>query len=152
VSARCWAQEEISEEWLREQLTDAPPFFRDTKLDVNLRSYYLNEGTLNGARNEAWAGGGPLAYKSGWLLDRFSVGAVLYTSQPLYAPSHRDGTLLLEEGQNGYTVLGHLYARVRLIDSIFLNLYRYTYDTPYLLARRSVRTRPIRSGPGPSSG
>jgi hypothetical protein len=118
--------------WLKEQLKDAPPFFRDMRLDINLRTFYLNNGNLNGTRNEAWAGGGSLAYQSGWLLDRLSVGAVLYTSQPLYAPSDRDGTLLLEQGQNGYTVLGQLYARVKLLDELFLNLYRYTYDTPYL--------------------
>src|SRR5215468_7930140 len=117
---------------LREQLKDAPPFFRDTQVDVQLRSYYLNGGNFNGTRNEAWAGGGSLSYKSGWLFDRLSVGAVLYTSQPFYAPADRDGTLLLEEGQSGYTVLGQLYARVKLLEGIFLNLYRYTYDTPYL--------------------
>jgi len=118
--------------WVKEQLKDAPPFFRDTTLDVNLRSYYLNGGSFDGTRNEAWAGGGSLSYQSGWLLDRLSVGAFLYTSQPLYSPPDRDGTFLLEEGQNGYTVLGQLYVRLRLLDEIFLNLYRYTYDTPYV--------------------
>jgi len=117
---------------LREQLKNAPAFIRDTTLDVELRSYYLNGGNFNGTRNEAWAGGGSLSYKSGWLFDHLSVGAVLYTSQPFYAPADRDGTLLLEEGQSGYTVLGQLYARVKLLEGIFLNLYRYTYDTPYL--------------------
>lgn len=118
--------------WLREQLKDAPPFFRDMKLDVNLRSFYLNGGNFNGTRNEAWAGGGSLSYQSGWLLDRLSVGAVFYTSQPLYAPPDRDGTLLLEEGQNGYTVLGQLYARLKVFDDLFFTLYRSTYNTPYL--------------------
>ena len=51
------------------------------------------------------------------------MGGVLYTSQPLYAPPDRDGTLLLEEGQNGYTVLGQLYARVKILEESFLNLY-----------------------------
>ena len=27
--------------WLKEQLKDTPAFFRDTKLDLNLRTYYL---------------------------------------------------------------------------------------------------------------
>jgi hypothetical protein len=31
---------------LKEQLKDAPPFFRDTKIDVNLRTYYLNQKTI----------------------------------------------------------------------------------------------------------
>jgi len=127
--------------WLKEQLKDTPPFFRDTKLDVNLRTYYLNAGNLTGPRNEALATGGSLSYQSGWLLDRLSVGSVFYTSLPLYGPADRDGTLLLEPGQKGYAVLGQLYARVRLVDNVFLNLYRYTYDTPYL-SRHDDRMTP----------
>jgi hypothetical protein len=118
--------------WLKEKIKDLPPFFRDTKLDVNLRTYYRNAEQFDGSRNEAWAGGGALSYRSGWLFDRLSVGAVLYTSQPLFAPEDRDGTALLKPGQDGYTVLGQLYARVKVFDELFLNLYRYTYDTPYL--------------------
>ena len=118
--------------WLKEKLKDLPPFFRDTKLDVNLRTYYFNGEKFGGTRNEAWAGGGSLSYRSGWLLDRLSAGAVLYTSQPLFAPADRDGTALLKPGQNGYTVLGQLYGRVKVFDELFLNLYRYIYDTPYI--------------------
>jgi outer membrane OprD family porin len=118
--------------WLKEQLKDAPPFFRDTKLNLNLRTFYLNATNFNDTRNEAWAVGGALSYQSGWLLDRLSVGSVLYTSQPIYAPADRDGTLLLETGQNGYTVLGQLYARVKVVDDLILTLYRSTYDTPYI--------------------
>jgi hypothetical protein len=118
--------------WLKEKIKDLPPFFRDTKLDLNPRTYYLNAERFGGGRSEAWAGGGSLSYRSGWLLDRLSVGTVLYTSQPLYAPADRDGTLLLQPGQEGYTVLGQLYARVKVFDELFLNLYRYTYHTPYL--------------------
>ena len=58
---------------LKEKLKDLPPFFRDTKLDVNLRTYYLNGEQFGGTRDEAWAGGGALSYQSGWLLDRKSV-------------------------------------------------------------------------------
>ena len=117
---------------LKEKLKDLPPFFRDTKLDVNLRTYYLNGEQFGGTRDEAWAGGGALSYQSGWLLDRLSVGAVVYTSVPIFAPQSRDGTLLLRPGQEGYAVLGQLYGRVKVFDDLFLNLYRYIYDTPYL--------------------
>jgi hypothetical protein len=118
--------------WLREQLKDTPAFFRDTTLDVNQRTYYFNGGNFNGTRNEALAIGGALSYESGLLFDRLSVGSVLYTSQPLYAPADRGGTLLLEPVQEGYTVLGQLYGRVKLYEDIFLNLYKYHYDSPYI--------------------
>jgi hypothetical protein len=117
---------------LREWLQAAPPFIRDTTLEVHLRTYYRYNQNFDATINEAWALGGALAYQSGWLLDRLALGTVLYTSQPLYAPKDRDGTELLQPGQEGYTVLGQLYGRVKLFDAHFLNLYRYAYNTPYL--------------------
>jgi len=117
---------------LKEQLKDTDPFFRDTALDVNLRTYYFYRDKYDDSVSEAWAIGGALSYKSGWFLDHFGVGAVLYTSQPLYAPDDRDGTLLLKPGQEGYTVLGQLYGRIKLTEENFINIYRYEYNTPFI--------------------
>ena len=117
---------------LKEQLKDTDPFFRDTALDVNLRTYYFYRDKYDDSVSEAWAIGGALSYKSGWFLDHFGVGAVLYTSQPLYAPDDRDGTLLLKPGQEGYTVLGQLYGRIKLIEENFINIYRSEYNTPFI--------------------
>jgi len=47
---------------LKEQLKDAPPFFRDTKIDVNLRTYYLNQKKFDDNHAEALAGGGALRH------------------------------------------------------------------------------------------
>jgi hypothetical protein len=118
--------------WLKVQMKDTPAFIRDTKLDLNLRTYYFNRDKFDSSASEAWALGGALTYASGWLFDHFGIGAALYTSQPLYAPEERDGTLLLKPGQDGYTVLGQLYGRIKLIEDNFINLYRYEYNTPYL--------------------
>ena len=120
---------------LKEQLKDMDPFFRDTKLDINLRTYYFyrdNYPNSNPQINEAWAIGGALSYKSGWFLNHFGIGAVGYLSEPLYGPDDRDGTDLLKTGQRGYAVLGQLYGRVKLIEGNYLNLYRYEYNTPYI--------------------
>jgi hypothetical protein len=121
--------------WAKEQLKDTDPFFRDTKLGVNLRTYYFYQDNYPNTTpqiSEAWAIGGSLSYQSGWFLDHFALGAVLYTSQPLYAPDDRDGTHLLKPGQEGYTVLGQLYGRVKLLEQNFVNLYRYGYNTPFI--------------------
>jgi hypothetical protein len=117
---------------LREELKDTTPFLRDTKLDLNLRTYYLLQENTGVGNKEAWTIGGALSYRSGWFLDHFGVGAVLYTSQPLYAPDGRDGTLLLAPGQEGYTVLGQIYGRVRLLEENFLSIYRYESNTPFI--------------------
>jgi hypothetical protein len=118
--------------WLKEQLKDAPPFFRDMTLDLNLRTFYFRRDKVDNSVNSAWAMGGGLAYKSGWLLDHLQVGTTFYWSDRLYGPEDKDGTLLLKPGQHGYSVLGQLYARVKLFDEHILNLYRYEYNTPFI--------------------
>jgi hypothetical protein len=118
--------------WLKEQLKDTPAFFRDTKLSLNIRTYYFNRDKYDDSNSEAWTLGGSVSYQSGWFLDHFGVGTVFYTSNRLYGPSDRDGTLLLKPGQHSYAVFGQLYARVKVIDDNFINLYRYEYNTPYI--------------------
>jgi hypothetical protein len=90
----------------RSRLKDTPPFFRDTKLDVNLRSFYFDRHKFGDAESEAWAIGGATSYRSGWLADRVAAGATFYWSEPVYAPSDKDGTLLLKTGQEDYWVVG----------------------------------------------
>ena len=118
--------------WLKEQLKDTPAFFRDTKLNFNIREYYFYRDKFDDSINEALALGGALSYQSGWFLDHFGVGAVLYTSQRLYGWQDRDGTLLLKPEQQSYTQVGQIYARVKLFEDNFINLYRYEYNTPYI--------------------
>jgi len=108
------------------------PFVDDSKISAQLRTFYFNRENFNDTRNEAWAIGGSVSYLSGYLADRFRVGAVVYTSQPLYAPDDRDGTLLLKPGQEGYTVLGQLYGEYRFTDRIFAAIGRKAYETPYI--------------------
>ena len=60
--------------------------------------------------------GGWAGMKTGYFLDHIAFGLTGYTSQPVYAPESRDGTLLLEAGQEGYTVLGEAYAEIRIVD------------------------------------
>jgi hypothetical protein len=117
----------------KDALKEMPSFFRDTKLDVNLRTYYLDKDKFDNSKNQAWAIGGALTYKSGYAFDRFALGAALYTSQPVGQQlESRDGTLLLEPGQSGYTVLGQAYAEIKVIDGVLIDLYRQAYNTPYI--------------------
>src|SRR3982750_2413378 len=79
------------------------PFWRDSKFSAQLRTFYFDRDKYDGAESEAWAIGGSFTYRSGYLADFLRFGATAYTSQPLYAPDDRDGTLLLQPGQEGYT-------------------------------------------------
>src|SRR4029453_12877923 len=79
---------------------------KDTKFELNLRSFYFDRSDFNGSEKQAWAIGGWLGVKTGYFLDHVAFGATVYTSNPIYAPDDRDGTLLLAPGQNGIRVLG----------------------------------------------
>jgi hypothetical protein len=117
---------------LRQGMEDLPPFFRDTRMNLHLRTYYFNQTSTDGKVQEALATGGWLDYRSGWLLDTFAVGAVGYLSEPLYAPRDRDGTLLLETGQQGYAVLGQAWAALRYKDYALLKGPRQLVDQGYV--------------------
>jgi outer membrane porin, OprD family len=118
---------------VKEAMKELPPFLRDTELKLHNRSYYLNrENPENGSENEAWAFGGWVSYKSGWLFDVFGIGATLYGSAPLYAPDDKDGTLLLKPGQKGYYVPGEAYAALRYQDYVLVKGYRQLVNQPYI--------------------
>jgi hypothetical protein len=119
-------------DYIRQWLKEQPPFIRDTQLSLYLRSFYLYRDGFDDSLSEAWAVGGGLTYKSGYLLERFAIGAAVYTSQPVHAPGDRDGTLLLEPGQEGYTVVGQLYGELRVMEGVLINAYRQAYNTPYI--------------------
>src|SRR5207248_4963356 len=59
-------------------------------------------------------------------------GATVYTTNPIYAPEDRDGTSLLEEGQNGFTVLGEFYADIRIVKGVGVTVGARGYDTPFI--------------------
>jgi len=120
---------------------ELPPFLADTRFGAQLKTFYMNRDNFDPTRNEAWALGGSLSYRSGYLADRIRIGAVGYTSQRLYGPEQDDGTSLLKPGQEGYTVLGQAYAEVKLTDRIFGAIGRKEYDTPYI-NKNDVRMTP----------
>src|SRR4029077_8618287 len=67
-----------------------------------------------------------------YFLDHIAFGATVYTTNPVYAPDDRDGTLLLEEGQNGFTVLGEFYADIRIMKGLGVTVGAKGYDTPFI--------------------
>lgn len=114
---------------------------RDTKFEFNLRTFYFDRHKFDGTDSEAWATGGWVGLKTGYFLDHIAVAVTGFTSQPLYAPDDRDGTLLLKPGQEGLTVLGEAYVDIRIIDGLNLYAGRKGYDTPYI-NRNDVRMLP----------
>src|SRR5437667_9110494 len=116
---------------------------KDTKFEFNLRTFYFDRSDFSGAEKQAWAIGGWLGVKTGYFLDHIAFGATVYTSNPIYAPDDRDGTLLLAPGQNGYTVLGEFYAELRIVKDVGITVGAKGYDTPFI-NRNDTRMTPNR--------
>jgi len=124
--------------WIRETRRQAR---NDTAFDVQARTFYLDRDKYDDSQSTAWALGGSAGFKTGYFRERFAFGATGYTSQRLYGPDDKDGTLLLKPGQEGYTVLGEAYGEFLINDDTRLKLGRFGIDTPYV-NRNDARMTP----------
>lgn len=128
-------------DWRTWQLQKRRAALKDTKFEINLRTFYFDRHQFDGSESQAWAIGGWVGLKTGYFLDHVAFGSTLYTSQPLYAPADRSGSLLLLPNQDGYTVLGEFYADIRIIDGLNVNVGAKGYDTPFI-NRNDTRMTP----------
>jgi hypothetical protein len=119
---------------MREELEPLPRFFRDTQLVLYTRSYQFDRNDPSFRDSDALAQGLALAYRSGWLRDRFSVGADVYSSLRVAGENEED-TLLLD-GDDSFTVLGQAYGQLRFKEQ-YATVYRQRLDLPYVNARDS---------------
>ena len=106
--------------------------FREGTLDLHLRNYYFSRLRDADPNIEAWAQGGGLTYATPWWKNRLRLGATLYTSQKLYGPADKDGSKLLEPGQESFSVPGQAYLEARLYRDLSLRAYRQAFQLPYL--------------------
>lgn len=111
---------------------DRAAFWDDSTLVLKPRTYYLHRDRDTNQDNVGWALGGALEYKSGWYHDQLRVGATLYTSQKLYGPSDKDGTLLFKPGPESFTVLGEAYLTWRFAEHQGIRVGRQRFELPYL--------------------
>jgi hypothetical protein len=107
-------------------------FLDGSKLVLRPRSYLLDRNRDSGKDSVGLALGGALAYQSGWWLDRLRFAATGYTSQKLYGPSDKDGTLLFKPGQESFSVLGEANVTLRLAEDTGIRLGRQRLELPYL--------------------
>ena len=103
--------------------------FSDATMTLHLRSYLLDRTDTTGSDPAAWASGGWIGYESDWIGDVLKVGAVGYTSLPLWAPDDRVDTLLLRDGTEGFAVLGQAYVALKFEDQI-ATFYRQLVNQP----------------------
>lgn len=107
------------------------PFFRDTEIKLNSRSYWFGEDTFGLAKPEALTAGGWISYQSGYLADVLKLRGTLYTSQPLYAPADAGATLNLTKDGDQITTLGQANVAVKLLGQE-ITAGRELVRTPYI--------------------
>jgi len=117
------------EDWVSDTRRQA---WEDTKFTIQGRSYLLDRDKYDGSESSAWALGGSAGMETGYFRNFFAFGGTVYTSQKLYGPDDKDGTLLLQPGQKGYTVLGQIYGEFLLQKDTRLTIGRRQFETPYI--------------------
>ena len=117
------------QQWRLEKRRDA---LEDTTFKFNLRTYFMDRDKFDDTESQAWAIGGWAGLRTGYFLDHIALGITGYTSQRLEGDEDQDGTQLLATGQEGYSVLGELYADVRIVDGLNFVAGRKEFDTPFI--------------------
>lgn len=95
------------------------------------RAYYRHFEQRDGSVAEALTVGGSIGLQSGSIWEIARVQLSGHTSQRVHGPSDRDGTGLLQTGQESYTVLGEAMLDVE-IAAINLKAGYQRIDLPYL--------------------
>jgi hypothetical protein len=124
---------------IRDRIQEMPAFISDSTLEARYRTAYIRQDRTSDILSEAWAMGGSLYYRSGWLADAFSVELEGFTSQPIMAEDSKPGTQLLQPVQDGYSVLGIANGKLRH-RGIELTGYRQYLDLPYINRQDSRMT------------
>lgn len=105
--------------------------YDEARATVRVRSYFFDRIGPRPPTSVALAGGGWVGLESGWLYDTFQIGAVGYTTQPIWSPNNAyetsNGTRLLKTNGYGYFTLGQAYASARWMGQTF-TAYRQWID------------------------
>jgi len=114
-----------------ERLQDAGPFFRDTELKLNSRTYWFDEDAFGFDEVKVLTTGGYLTYQSGYVSDFLQLRGALYTTQPLYASSDASASLNVSPQGDQITTLGQVNARAKFAGQE-LTMGRQLVRTPWI--------------------
>src|SRR5207247_1131532 len=103
--------------------------YDDAMATVHVRGYFFDRVRQDPPSSVALAGGGWVGLRTGWLYDTLQLGAVGYTTQPLWAPQNKwetsNGTTILKNGGYGFFAFGQAYASARYMGQTFTGYRQY---------------------------
>ena len=135
VAALCGVASAMASDTLAEALG------RDSETNLHFRTYYFDRLNPGDVTNAAWAIGGWIGYRTGWIGDVVRFGIVGDTSQRLWGPLDKDGSGLLAPGQESYSVIGEAYVSLKLWEQA-LTGGRFLVNQPEINAS-DIRMTPI---------
>ena len=101
----------------------------DASATLHIRSFFFDRVNDTPPSLVTLAGGGWVGLQTGWFYDTVQLGAVGYTSQPLWAPQNHwetsNGTNMLRPGGYGFFALGQAYASARWQGQTFTGYRQY---------------------------
>ncbi len=115
----------------KERLRAADPFFRDTIVNLYVRTHYLDRHNSDATISQAWAGGSALGFRTGYFQNWLQLEGAVASSQPLYAPEDEGGTLLLTDNQAEVSSVALASARLRGFGQELV-IGRQLIKTPYI--------------------
>lgn len=118
----------------QQRMPHTAPFFRDTELKANSRTYWFDEDQFGFDQPRALTTGGSLSYESGYIDDVFQLRSVVYTTQPLYANADAGETENLSPDGDQVTTLGQIHGRLNFAGQTLTagtQLVRTPYINPY---------------------
>ena len=108
---------------------------------ANVRNFFISQNLEQSADRVAYAIGGSLNWNPTIWKDHLKAGVTMMTSQKIYGPSDKDGSLLLGPGQESYAALGEYYLSGSF-EKVTFHIGAMEYNNP-LFSGADIRMNPI---------
>ena len=121
-----------SRQILEDLWEQAPPFWRDSALDLRLRAFDFQRDDGSMTIADAFAIGSELTFASGKWRDKWSLVGSWHTSSAIDAPEGLGRTGILAPDQSNLSVISRAYLQYDFPRKISARFYRQDFNLPYI--------------------
>jgi len=117
---------------MQDFLSNAPPYWRDTRASLKLRTFDFRRDDGDLEVGDAFAAGFELGVQSGKWRERFSFELSWHTSYGIRAPEDKGDTGILQPNQDDISVISRAFAQWSFTEKARLRLFRQDFNLPYI--------------------
>ena len=121
-----------SRQILEDLWEQAPPFWRDSALDLRVRAFDFQRDDGSMTIADAFAIGSELTFASGKWREKWSLVGSWHTSSAIDAPEDLGRTGILAPDQSNLSVISRAYLQYDLPRKISARFYRQDFNLPYI--------------------